>query len=81
MEEDKAELVRLAFRVSEVSAELEELDRLLNDVVAPGIRSASASLRAIQARLRDLAGVERIDVQAALRAADEIGRATPAEPA
>lgn len=70
--EDRADLVRLAFRARALSIELEEMERLLDEVVTPGIRRATASLQAIQAQLRELAGVERIDAQAAARAADEI---------
>jgi len=71
--EDKADLVRLTFRVHALRAELEELERVINEVVAPGMRHASASLRSIQADLRELAGVERIDLQAAARAVDSLG--------
>jgi hypothetical protein len=71
--EDRSGLVRLTFRVHALSAELEELERLLDEVVAPGMRHATASLQAIQAELRELAGVERIDIRAAVRAVDTIG--------
>jgi len=71
--EDRTGLVRLAFRVHALYAELEELERLLNEVVSPGMRHATASLQAIQADLRELAGVERIDVQATVRVVDTIG--------
>ena len=69
--EDRTDLVRLTFRVHALHAELEELERLLNEVVSPGIRHATTSLQAIQAELRELAGMERIDVQAAVAAIGE----------
>jgi hypothetical protein len=70
---DRTGLVRLTFRVQALSAELEELERVLNEVVAPGMCHATALLEAIQAELREMAGVERIDVQAAVRAIDKLG--------
>lgn len=70
--EDRSDLVRLAFRLRALTVEVEDLDRLLNEIVAPRMRDASTSLRAIQAQLRELAGVERIDMAAADRVAGEI---------
>jgi hypothetical protein len=66
--EDRADLVRLAFRLRALREDLEELDRLLDE--------ALASVRAMEAQLRELAGVERIDVQAAVRVVGEMGEET-----
>ncbi|MBN1658726.1 MAG: hypothetical protein JXA93_10010 [Anaerolineae bacterium] len=70
--ENRADLARLAFRVRALAVELEELEYLLNEVVAPRMRDATTSLRAIRGQLQELAGMERIDLEAAARVADEL---------
>ncbi|HSJ55826.1 MAG TPA: hypothetical protein VLC95_01505 [Anaerolineae bacterium] len=72
--EDRADLARLAFRVRALAVELEELEYLLNEVVAPRMRDATTSLRAIRAQLQELAGMERIDLEAAARVVDDLRR-------
>ena len=80
MHEDRAALVHLASSISDLRTELAELDRLILDVVAPRVQGIHAALNLLQDEIRDLAGIERIDVAGGLQIAEEASPPAPGEP-
>jgi hypothetical protein len=75
MYEERAALVHLAAKVSNLRSEIAELDQLIHDVVTPKVQRIHSSLATLQDEIRDLAGLERIDVEAGMQVAEGASRA------